>query len=192
MRAFVAVDLAEATRQACAGLCTDLRREPAFDDVKVTWVKPANLHLTLQFLGEIEAARAERIVSALDAPWPVEPFEVVLGGCDAFPPRGTPRAIYITVRTGVNRLTALNAEVARRLRTCGVEPESRPFRPHLTIGRVRRGAPGVAGRIRTALAAAAGEIPVSPIDHVVLYESRLLPAGPLYEPLLRVALGAAE
>ncbi len=190
MRAFVAVDLTAPTREAASRFVEDLRRQPVFDDVKVSWVRTANLHVTLQFLGDIEAETADRLIGALDAPWSLAPFEVVFDRCDAFPPRGAPRAIYLAVTAGADRLVALHAEVAGRINACGVVPESRPFRPHMTIGRVRHAVPRIARRIRAVVESATVDVPASAIDQVVLYESRLLAAGPRYEPLLRVPIDA--
>lgn len=190
MRSFVAVGLTETTRQACTALITRLRLQPVFEDARVTWAKPENLHITLQFLGDLEGARGAQVLSSLTAPWPMDLFDITLGGCGVFPSRGTPRAVYVDLGVGVDRLSELQIEVARRLRTCGFVVKSQRFRPHVTIARVRRGTPDVGSRIRTVVASVADDISDSSIDHVVLYESRLLPGGPLHEPVLRVQLGA--
>ncbi len=193
MRVFVAVDLALPTREDCGKLIVNLRRQPVFQESKVTWVHTANLHITLRFLREIEAGTADQMARALGAPWSEARFDVAFEGCDVFPPRGVPRAVYVAVKAeSAARLAALYAEVTNRLGQCGIAPEPRRFRPHVTIGRVRRAAPRIANLIRAGARSTSADVQASPIDHVVLYQSRLSPAGPRYESLLRVPLGVEQ
>ncbi len=189
MRAFVAVDLAQATRKAVEGFVTGLRRYPVFEEIKVDWVKAVNLHVTLRFLGDIEPAQADSVISALVEPWSLAPFDLAFDKCEVFPHRGTPRAIYLAAEEGSDRLMALQAEVVQRLARFGFAMELRRFRPHMTIGRVRRVTQLVANRIPDVLGAATVDVPASPIGQLVLYESRPLPTGPFYDAVIRVPIG---
>src|SRR5262245_27844161 len=97
------------------------------------WVAADQLHLTLVFLGEVDASRAEsaRELFALPVEQPI--FDLVFGGVGAFPPRGAPRALWIGIRGGTAALGSLQAEMAGRASRLGIELERRGFSPHLTI-----------------------------------------------------------
>ncbi len=185
MRLFIALDLSDATRAALARLAShvgaDLARlAPA---ARVTWVKPDRMHLTLRFFGSASDVDLERLLGVLGDPIAAAPFEVTWGGLGVFPPRGTPRVIWVGVASGEGALEGFADALDERLSVAGVPRESRPFSPHLTLGRVREGA-------RWAWPPLAYDVPVGRdrIGHVTLYESRLSPGGPTYTPITRAAL----
>lgn len=155
----------------------------------VRWVRLEGLHLTLRFLGptleeRIEAARDAVRAAATRA----EQFDLVIGGAGTFPPLGRPRAIWLGVREGGDRLADLAAMVDASLVGGGWPPETRPFRGHLTLAR-SDGVPGGAG-IGARLSAAAADLRIpARIDRIGLFES-LTGGGPArYEPLELVELG---
>jgi 2'-5' RNA ligase len=152
-------------------------------------VRPEGIHLTRKFLGEGEAARRPGIEAALVGPARAgAPFRLEAAGLGVFPDRGAPRVVWIGVRGDLPAAAALQREVETALRAEGFAPEGRPFRPHLTLGRVR--GPG-RGDWRTALAGAAEpEGEAFEVREYVLFESRLGPAGAAYAPLARFPLGA--
>jgi 2'-5' RNA ligase len=184
VRLFVAIDIDAATRAAAAGVIQRVERRLRAD---VKWVAPENLHITVQFIGHVGDADAERIRAAMAPPLAVRPFAIRVAALGAFPPRGGPRVIWCGVEGADRELAAVHGEVAGRLKAAAaVEPEARPFRAHLTIGRYRT--PGRAAD-RTALGAIeVGLLGTPAIDHITLYESRLSPRGPTYTPLVRTPL----
>jgi 2'-5' RNA ligase len=180
LRAFLAVDVGEAARRALGAAAERLAREVRGREVR--WVRPESYHVTLRFLGEIEAARAAILArSVAEAAAGVAPFELRLGEVAPFPSARRPQVIVATVAPEAP-LAALAGAVEAALARAGVAPEPRPFRPHLTLGRVRD---------RAHPAAAAGPLEPAPfrVAEVVLYRSELLPEGALHTPVERMALG---
>lgn len=133
MRAFVAVFPPPEIRSA---LIDAARRLPVAGEVR--WVRPANVHLTLKFLGEVPEDDLGRVAEALG---PVrdrhEPFEVEPSGFGAFPSTRRGRILWAGIGEGSERLRALAGDVEASLEPLGFEPEARIFTPHLTLGRAR-------------------------------------------------------
>lgn len=189
MRLFVAVDLDPPAREAVAAATAALRRHPVIGAASVKWVEPRNLHLTLRFLGEVEDGAVEAAAGALTPASPLPAFRTALGSFGAFPARGAPRVIWVGAREGAATLGALRDEVARRLLPLGYTPDTQAYRPHLTVGRVRR----AAGGLRAALTAASAGIDLRQVSwrvgRAVLFESRLSAAGPAYRVVTEMRLG---
>lgn len=179
VRCFVAVDIDREIRTTVGVFLETLRRE--FRGIK--WVKPDNLHLTLKFLGNVEPGAVEGVGAALDnAVNGRTPFTLNFSGAGLFPDRGSPRVLWIGVTAGAEEMTALGAAVEESLSPLGFPPESRPFTPHLTIGRVKN--IGTPRMLAEAMADAAdigwGE---SVVDRIHLVRSELFPSGPRYSIL---------
>src|SRR5262245_51634019 len=141
MRLFVAVDLDEAARAAVA--VEQKRVAAALGDARksVRWVKPDHLHLTLVFLGEVPEEQAVTIAAAVGRPLDASSFDVTFQGIGVFPPHGPPRAVWIGVTDGAAELIELQRTLAERVAREGLALESRPFQPHLTLGRWRNSRP---------------------------------------------------
>ncbi len=153
----------------------------------VSWVAPQNLHLTLRFLGELEAAAVEAVKGRLAAPFDTPAFELGLSGLGAFPPAGPPRVIWLAVSGGAKALSGVSREVDARLAGAGLPRDERGFHAHLTLGRVKRPVgPRLPDAIASAGAADAGRCLV---DHVTLFESRLSPSGSTYCVIATSRLG---
>lgn len=184
IRSFVALPLPDETRRALADL-----RAAAPAGAPVRWVAAGSIHLTLKFLGEVEGERLDAARRALASfPWNLGAFAYTLAGVGGFPSLSRPRVLWVGVTEGAGRLVELADAVERALGPLGFPREERAFSPHLTIGRVK--GPGPAGWA-TAFARAARFGPEEvPATEVLLYESKLLPSGARYTPLLTVALGA--
>ncbi|MBI4949904.1 MAG: RNA 2',3'-cyclic phosphodiesterase [Deltaproteobacteria bacterium] len=103
----------------------------------ISWVKPASIHLTLKFLGEIDPAKADAIATALEyASKGIGPFEVKVSGLGAFPNMMNPRVLWAGIG-GNDALKRLSANIEDGLEPLGFEREGRPFTPHLTLCRVK-------------------------------------------------------
>jgi RNA 2',3'-cyclic 3'-phosphodiesterase len=191
MRLFVGVELADAVKDAAFSAADALRRRIGDAGLRVNarWVPRDNLHITLWFIGEVAGDRASAIVGALDVPFDVPPFPLVLAGPGAFPPSGVPRVFWIGVRSGQDGLVALNGAVGERLTPLGFERERRPYSAHLTIARVKDMPRRAEAReVRQVLRRATAEAGTSPVSGVTLFRSSVSHNGPVYEPLLRVPL----
>jgi 2'-5' RNA ligase len=112
---------------------------------------------------------------------------VAAGGLGGFPSLGRPRVLWVGIARGVAEIAALAAAVDRATAGLGFPPESRPFRGHLTVARVRspRGLPALVEAVR---AAGAPDFGAWTVSEVVLYESRLRPTGAVHVPVSRHAL----
>jgi 2'-5' RNA ligase len=193
MRVFVAVDVGDTVRREVTRVVSMLtgKLEAVKTPPKVVWVKPAALHVTIKFIGEVEHAEVERLQELLAPPIAVAPFEIEWRGIGTFPSVKNPRALWLGVINGATQLAAIEAEVSRRLAGVNaIELDDRVLQPHLTLGRVKMAGAGIdwpkilqAVEIRHAKSA---------VDCVTLYRSQLSRQGPHYTglvsaPLIRAA-----
>lgn len=180
VRAFFALALGDGLRAAAAQIARDLAARPGGDGVR--WVAPASYHLTLRFLGNVATADvaplAERAQAALAG---CAPFTLTLGAPIAFPTPRRPRVIALAAEPAP-ALARLAACLDAAAVACGLAPEARAFRAHLTLGRVR------ARRIPPLDVPAPGG--AERVDELVLFRSDLGREGALYSPLATLPLGA--
>ncbi len=194
MRAFVALELPEPVRREAVRRADAVRdRLPA-----ARWVRAEAIHLTLRFLGEVDPARLPALSAALVPAFAAAPRLVLAlrgGGC--YPPGRPARVAWASVRVegaagaGGDPLPALQARVeAAAVAALGVEPESRPFSPHVTLARCKE--PWNRAEVETFGAALAGPVgePFE-VDHGSLIESTLTPRGSRYRTVETFPLGAA-
>ena len=130
-RLFVAVPLEDEARHA---LAFRLGEGPAMPG---STVPPANWHLTLRFLGDVEQVAYDRMLEALDRLNLGPAFPIAFGGLGAFPRPSRAAVLWVAVDDGAEPLSALAAEVEAALDGAGVPPDDRPFSPHLTLSRIR-------------------------------------------------------
>jgi RNA 2',3'-cyclic 3'-phosphodiesterase len=181
---FLALDLPEEARTRVAqwrDLALDGRRD-------VRPVSPEALHVTLVFLGWQDESAAERIAQAAFGALPQGPApRLTPTGVSSVPPRN-PRLFALDLDDEGGRATALQAAASRALEGGGwYTPEKRPFWPHLTLARVKR------GERRVPPLTDNPPPPGEPFEAgvVTLYRSTLRPQGALYEPLARTVAGGA-
>ncbi len=154
----------------------------------VRWVPPGNLHYTVKFLGDLSAARRPELEAALDAVGARHAaFDAELTGAGCFPAVKRPRILWVGMGEGAAALAALARDVDAAVEPLGWAPEDRPFKAHLTVGRVKRPTPrsDAAAWIRALEGHPFGRFPVATL---VLFQSLLRPQGPLYTPLKRITL----
>ena len=133
VRAFVAIFPPPDVRDALARAA---RKLPVSGEVR--WIRPANIHLTLKFLGDVAEADLSRVGEVLETIRERhEPFEVALCGFGAFPSNRRARIFWAGIGGGTERLRALARDVEDSLEALGFERETRPYTPHLTLGRAR-------------------------------------------------------
>lgn len=139
LRLFVALELPETVLTALADVQTRLRDNCAERTVK--WVRPEGIHLTLKFLGEVPARRADDIIRGVEAAVDGHgPLALEATGLGCFPNTRRPRVVWVGLAGDVAALGALQRAVEQALGPLGFPPEKRGFNPHLTLGRVRRDA----------------------------------------------------
>lgn len=187
MRVFAAIDVGDAVRAEAARVIQVISEkiEAARTPPKITWVKPAALHVTLRFIGEVDDAAVPALCEQLAPPIEMAPFEVSWRGLGAFPSPRNPRALWMGVVAGGAPLGALEAEVTRRLAGT-LDPESRPLLPHLTLGRIKMTGAGVDWpKVLQAVEVRGAQ---SLVDRVTLYRSQLSQRGPHYTGLVSAPL----
>ncbi len=133
MRTFVAVFPPPEVREALFRAARDL---PASDDFRLT--SREKIHLTLKFLGEVaeeDLARVKRTLAPIRGRY--EPFEISVSGFGAFPSERQARILWSGIEEGTGPLRAIAHDVEELLEPLGFGRETRPYVPHLTLGRTR-------------------------------------------------------
>jgi 2'-5' RNA ligase len=188
LRTFIALPLPpEWTRQLAETIEVLQRATPA----GVRWVSPDGIHLTLKFLGPTDARLVPSILDALTTNFAqaISPI-LALSGLGTFPSGRDPRVIWAGVTGGTEDLDDLHWRAEQAVSGHGWCADSRPFRPHLTLGRVRdRVDPKQRQTVANAVAAC--RLPVIPNwrpDTVRLYRSVLTPQGAQYSSLGEVQI----
>lgn len=174
MRAFIAIELPESIHEA-------LRKEQArFRAVcpDARWTRPEGIHLTLKFLGEISGQQEAEVKNALSRMERFEKFTVEARGFGFFPDAKRPRVFWAGLDAPPS-LARLAAQVESAVAPLGFAPETRPFKPHLTLARFK--IPSPQPRLEALLAAQDSPLPRSfEVSEFFLWESRLLPGGAEY------------
>jgi len=135
LRCFIAVRIPDEIKQSIGRVIDALSITGA--DVK--WVNPANIHVTLKFLGNTDEQLVGPISAVLEKKISsYAPFYIKIAGVGSFPDRKRPRVIWIGIRDS-GELKSLQQDIDIEMIRFGYAAEDRPFSPHLTIGRVRSG-----------------------------------------------------
>jgi RNA 2',3'-cyclic 3'-phosphodiesterase len=148
---------------------------------RIKWSPVANLHITTKFIGEWPDGRLEELAGALRGLPSCDPMPIAVRGLGWFPNPYSPRVFWAAVEAPPTLVT-LARETDHALARLGVEPERRPFSPHLTLARVREPIP------LTALQQAVAALPDTRFgeftaDRFFLYLSVLQPQGSEYTKL---------
>lgn len=175
-RAFVAIRMPPAVCSALRSAQERLRRVGA----KVGWTAPDDFHLTLWFIGDMSAEQRAPLCGALDEiAARTERFEFEVAGAGFFGPPRAPRILWAGVPSEPPPLAALAEEVRNWGRSAGWAVEERPFRAHITLGRVRdpAGADALTAAIGSLSSTVFGRVAV---DRLTLMASSLAPQGARY------------
>ena len=188
LRSFIAIeipaDLQDAMDKSTARLKKALARP------LVRWVPPHNVHLTLKFLGDVSPANLELLAQALKVEAEQHAsFSLSIGGLGAFPNSRRPRVIWIGIEAPA-ALPTLQRGIEAAAARLGYAPETRPFSPHLTIGRVNQNASASeVQQIRAALGQTrVGALGAVTVEAVHIFKSDLQPSGAVYTHLYHAAL----
>ena len=189
IRAFIAIELPEQIRQSIARLQEGLKTKSR---APVKWVEPGNIHLTLKFLSNINAAITGDVIRAMEgAARGISSVRLGVEGLGAFPNNQRAQVIWVGLTGDLEKLRELQRRIDTALAGLGFPGEKRPFSPHLTIARLRdRATPADRQGIRELIMATGFQ---SGLDFnagsVHLMKSRLTREGPIYSRLGSVRLG---
>ena len=189
IRTFIAVDISKAIRDRVVALQETLARASS----EVKWVEPENLHVTLLFLGEVDAREVPDVCRVVaDGCRDQAPFAMSVErvGCFGNPRR--PRTLWVGVGAGTQELCALHDTLEPPLLELGCyRREERKYTPHITLGRVKSDRPSdkLAAALHTHAGWKGGE---TLVRELLVMSSVLTPKGPEYTVLSRARLGAGE
>jgi 2'-5' RNA ligase len=187
VRAFVALALDREVQAAVEAATDELRRDLAG---AVRWVPTATLHVTVRFLGDVLPDTLERLRRELaERTAPSGPFDLLVAGAGAFPPRGRPRVLWVGIEP-TPALADLHARVEDACEAAGLAREARAFRPHVTVGRPRPGAAFSESGVRGGLGRV-GFVAAQRVASLHLMRSDLSPAGARHSTLAHAPFGAA-
>lgn len=188
IRAFIAISLTPEVYQRLDEVSRQLQgRIPAG---AVRWVAVKNIHLTIKFLGDVQATNLQKIQQVLQAEVSHHPaFELAVSGAGAFPSQRKVRVVWVGVEAPP-ALNALQHGVEMQMASLGYAPEERAFSPHLTLGRVARMVTaGDLQRIGDVLEGIqVGLLGKVVVQTVHLYRSDLQPSGSVYTRLFTAPL----
>jgi len=175
IRAFLALPLAPSFEAEVGPLIEGLKRRYP----KIRWIRPSQIHVTFHFFGSTAGEQVDRISKSVSQiTTQTSPISLFLSEIGGFPNLARPRVIWLGIGGEIEKLKSLHASLEQELKKEGFQCEERPFKPHLTLGRVKQekglhnfGPPEFSST------------ETKRVTEIVLFESRLSPAGPTYEAI---------
>jgi len=183
LRCFIAISPGANIVSAISDVQNRLRRHLTASPIR--WTGMSQWHLTLRFLGAIESAQLPAVIAACQAIAEDSfSFSLILSRLGSFPPRRSPRVLWLGVKEDAENLRVLHQEIQIGTATIGNPPDAgRDFHPHITLARIKN----------ASLALPAWESVVRDMGSLVfeswqvdafhLVRSHLSPAGASYETL---------
>jgi 2'-5' RNA ligase len=202
IRAFLAVQLPEPLRESLAAIQSDVKRRMAHDlprEASLAWVRPASLHLTVKFLGDIDEGLVVRLRDAMAAMLaPHRALQIPLDRLGVFPRVQQPRVLWLgpparwETSEEALRLTALHRAIEECCGTLDLAPDPRPLSAHLTLARIKAGHHAV-GQALARSGAMDRPLALEPLSvgAIALMSSELRPTGSVYTALWESRLQAA-
>lgn len=188
VRAFVAVPLDDAVREAVGRLVEQLRK--ALPGPALRWSRPDQIHLTLRFFGDIGADSVASVRAAVERGCRgVGPITLRAANLGAFPDSRNPRVLWVDVGGQTSALRCLQEQIQRETAGFGEPPEPRAFAPHLTLARVKN-ASGAERRNIAEQLRRFGPVQLGAwtVDRAELMRSELSPSGSRYTVLASIPL----
>ncbi len=186
IRTFAAIELPKIVREGACDLIARFQRV----DATVGWVPKENLHLTLKFIGDVEASDLHSLYKeAADAVAKFDPITIEFEGVGAFPDHKRPRSLWLGVGEGADEIRELHRAVEDAFLHRGIRREGRKFMPHVTLGRVRKTQPGTEGFEPLLEKYEDYHAGSATVREVVIFSSELDREGPTYSIIGRAKLG---
>ena len=183
IRTFLAVEISDEVRSRAVELIQSLSTLAE----GVRWVRPENLHVTLQFLGEVEDRELNDVCrGASRAAANVSAFSCDCGSVGAFPDLQRPATVWIGAKAD-SGMGSLHEQVETAMAELGFPRERRPFKPHITLGRIRRR--GGNQKLTELLdELSVGDYGTFPVKELVVFSSERQKGGPVYTALAHCPL----
>ena len=191
IRTFLALELPEPIVDSVRAMAGDVRAAAEDRGVRASWAKVAQIHVTLRFFGDTDRPERALITDVVArVAEDQEPFGAELSRLGVFPNWRDPRVLWLGMQDPLGAMQRLHAALDEGLVAAGLgSDDKRPFRPHVTLARVRRGSP--AGDALRQVSAPYQHLRHGPatLDTMVLFRSELRPTGAVYQPLQTFTLG---
>jgi RNA 2',3'-cyclic 3'-phosphodiesterase len=185
VRLFFAIELGDALLALLNERMAPLQAEVP----ELAWVRSEHRHLTLKFLGDVGEASAPKLIEAAErAASRHPPLEMCVRDVGAFPNFRRARVVWIGVEQEP-RLELLHHDLELACEQEGFEVEGRPFRPHITLARVRAPLPVERARALARMARTVRMKAMVPVERITLFESTLAPTGARYRRIHAAPLG---
>jgi len=158
-------------------------REEASPFIHGKWTQPQNLHITLQFIGEVDRSTlTELLKTTQEVANSFRPFRITYKGLGVFPHMRRPRILWVGVDAGAGTLKRLArmVEIANK-KVGNIRPDTKPFHPHVTICRMKRvEVQRLKSFIKHYQNFVFGE---EIVNRIAVIKSTLTPEGPIYSPI---------
>jgi 2'-5' RNA ligase len=177
LRTFIAMEVPETHKQAILAYLGSWSR---LHKNGINWVKPENLHLTMLFIGDTQSGDIPQLQEALfNLMIKRAGFRMRCLGFELFPAR-EPRLIWVKLDTADKEIYSFAKDLNRTVREFGYEPDAKPLKLHITVGRIKVQQP-----VWLEQEIMQSALPSEPAvyDEITLYQSMLKPDGPVYTPL---------
>jgi 2'-5' RNA ligase len=200
IRAFLAVELSEPLRTTLTAIQSELKQRMAKEltrDVSISWVRPASLHVTVKFLGDIDEALVSPLKGAITALLGAHcPIVVPVNRLGVFPRPQQPRVLWAGPSEqwergeDAARLAALHRAIDACCESLNLAADTRPLSAHLTLARVKAGERAV-GQVLAKSGVMDRPFASEPLDinAIALMKSDLKPTGSVYTQLWEVKIG---
>ena len=155
---------------------------------RINWVSLHNFHFTLKFLGDTDEVLIPEIAAIVQhVAKDFNPFEIVIKGLGRFSSSSHAKVIWLGIEDTEEVLNTLSIQLNNQLACLGFKAESRPFRAHITLARVKniRNQSVLNDLIHTY---SHTHFQNHKVKDIILYQSILKPLGPIYKPLITVPL----
>jgi RNA 2',3'-cyclic 3'-phosphodiesterase len=183
IRTFIAIPLPDKLKQDVDKLIVGFK--PLADGI--SWVRAANLHFTLRFLGDIESDSVPDLKQSIESQLAgFGQFKICLSGLGCFPDLNRPRVVWVAAAGDIEKMKELAGKVESACRQADFGSADKPFAPHLTIGRVKfpSGLEKLIGNLKTAKF----ETDSFTVEKIIIFKSDLTPRGPIYNALGEISL----
>lgn len=178
MRLFIATPISSEIEKELSRIISALKSVGG----PVKWVAPTNIHLTLKFLGETDKKLVPEINGIIDEiAAKHSAISSGLANLGAFPNYHRPRVFWVGLERGTEELSEVAFELDRALHNLGFAEENRPFKGHLTLGRVKF--PNGLEKLSETIKSFNVEKKPLIFDKLILFKSNLTPRGSIYEIL---------
>lgn len=135
IRLFIALHIQQSIREYFAEIIKDFRTKGG----KIKWVEPENMHLTLKFLGNTEASLVDNIKTQLNkVSTNFTQLNSNLSNLGGFPSLKKPKVIWVDLERNRDQIIEMAKSIDTSLSEIGFTSDSKPFKPHLTLGRIKK------------------------------------------------------